>query len=508
MAAAAHHIDPVTEPSSSNSQPGTPQTPSEAQFHKRLGQYGITNELLGKGKYAKVYLAVDTRTNTKVAARVSFLDEEDVSEEIRVLRKLHKAFEKPYVVKVFDKFENGKHFIMFMEYCAGGDLQMLLKARVTLPLHNVQRVFTHMATALQCMHALQLVHRDLKPANVMLTSTDLDTAEVRLIDFGFARQGNMMQSVKGSLAYMAPERLTRETYGFEAEVYAIGIILFEMAIGFQPFATATSIHGLYTMQEHFKVPAEHAAKLPRELVDLIEAMLRVEPADRPSISAVLEHPFVKLDLQPKVEAAATPTPALSAQPSTVSVASAATADAGADPGASALRQSRRTSSSSTVDATRYSEFGRAVARVAKALQQPHEQIIVARYAMRLCERVPASAASAATDVRSLCKAVVRDALARIATTAAPAELRPAAAILGREVRHYLMVAGRQEFCGHAHCVLGPVADVYSRAAVLLDVLAVDADVDDDGEIRKLRVKLEGRIAAVHEQQQQQLAVAA
>ena len=262
----------------------------EHEIVRKFGPYGVTAILAGRGKFAKVYIAYDTRTGKKVAARVANLEDEDVSEEVKVLRKLHKNFPNPYVVECLQKCDNGKHFVMFMEFCEGGSLEDILKERGTLPIHLCKRYFKHIATALYCMNTLKVVHRDLKPANVMLTSKDLETAEVRLIDFGFVKQANMMHSVKGSPAYMAPERIMKESYGFGAEIYAAGIILFEMVYGFQPFAAATSVMALYHAQEAFQLPP--TPQLSPDLADLLLRCLMVDPAARPSIAAVLSHPFL------------------------------------------------------------------------------------------------------------------------------------------------------------------------------------------------------------------------
>jgi serine/threonine protein kinase len=292
MATHSQHADPAVANIAADSNGAA--AGDSPKFVKTFGNFGVTSQLAGRGKFAKVYVAYDMRTMRKVAARVANVEDEDATEEAKVLKKLHKQFEKPYVVECLQKFDNGRHFVMFMEFCEGGSLEEVLKVAGNskgLPLHICRRLFMQMAKALECMNELKIVHRDLKPANVMLTSKNLDDAEVRLIDFGFAKRANMMHSVKGSPAYMAPERLMKEGYGFRAEIYAIGIILFEMIYGFQPFAAADTVMALYRAQAGFELPKERV--LPVEAQDMLMRCLQTDQHHRPSISDILSHPFVK-----------------------------------------------------------------------------------------------------------------------------------------------------------------------------------------------------------------------
>jgi serine/threonine-protein kinase len=179
---------------------------------------------------------------------------------------------------------------MAMELLRGGSLEDRLESEGALPFEEIHRLGGQMVEALAHAHESGVVHRDFKPANVMLTGQ----GDVKVADFGLAAlvdqgQGTKLTrpgTVMGSPAYMSPEQITGAEADAATDVYALGVTFYEMAEGSPPFqGSLTSV-----LTQHLTVapqlPPPSAGDLPPFFVELIEAMLSKNAAERPSILEV------------------------------------------------------------------------------------------------------------------------------------------------------------------------------------------------------------------------------
>jgi serine/threonine protein kinase/tetratricopeptide (TPR) repeat protein len=197
-------------------------------------------ELVGQGGMGSVYSGIDTQTGESVAIKAlkSDIVAQDpgmvarFAREGEALRKLN----HPSIVKVLAAFEdNGEHFII-MEYVSGGSLRDYLDEHSTLSIDRLLQIALDLADALTRAHRLKIIHRDIKPANVLLA----EDGTPRLTDFGVARMDDSSRmtttgAMVGTLAYLSPEAC----YGLEidarSDIWAFGVMLFEMLTGRRPF---------------------------------------------------------------------------------------------------------------------------------------------------------------------------------------------------------------------------------------------------------------------------------
>jgi len=257
------------------------------------GQYQIRS-VLGKGGMATVYLARQASMERDVAIKV--MAPELADDEQFVARFEHEAqliarLQHPHILPVIDFGREGKHIYIVMQLVRGGSLDDRL-SREPLPLPLAGRMLSQIASALTFAHEQGIVHRDLKPNNVLLDERD----NAYLTDFGIAKMlagttkltatGNVL----GTPAYMAPEQWRGDPLDARTDIYALGIMLYEMVLGQLPFQGDTP----YTlMYKHFNDPPpppreKNPALDPRVEAVILRALAK-NPDDRyPSAEAMAE----------------------------------------------------------------------------------------------------------------------------------------------------------------------------------------------------------------------------
>jgi eukaryotic-like serine/threonine-protein kinase len=274
------------------------QPPYGAGAHKtlvgmRLGSYEV-RELLGRGGMAEVYYGVHTRLGRPVAIKVlpaglaSQADFRDRFErEARAVATLRHA----NIVQVYDFGDAEGMYYMVMEYIAGSDLAQLLAERGPLPLAQALSILRDIASALDYAHAEDLVHRDIKPSNVMLSSITPEigqTPRAILTDFGIAKlltpgsRATRTGAMIGTLDYMAPEQIRDAgEVDARADVYALGVMLFQMLTGRLPFTSESpAAVVLAHLSETPPDPRILLPALPDSVALAILCALAKDPAER------------------------------------------------------------------------------------------------------------------------------------------------------------------------------------------------------------------------------------
>jgi serine/threonine protein kinase len=238
----------------------------------QIGHYQLGNEL-GAGGMGTVYRGTDERTGDIVAIK-QLKSEIATPETIERFRREGEALRDlnhPNIVKMLDMFEyEGQHYLV-MEYVSGGELSDLIKTS-DIPLETVLTLAIDLADALTRAHKLNIIHRDLKPENVLIG----DDGVLRLTDFGIARigsQGRVTETglVLGTLPYMPPEAFDDVSIDTCYDVWAFGVILFELLAGQRPFDD----NGLIANILSAPLPDLEALcpDAPIALVDLVYRML-------------------------------------------------------------------------------------------------------------------------------------------------------------------------------------------------------------------------------------------
>ena len=248
------------------------------------GRYQIESRI-ARGGMAKVYLATDLRLERKVAVKVMhdhLVDDADYAAKfIREAR--HTArLAHPNIVSVFDQGHEGDILFLVMEYLPGITLRELLNDYGSLTVEQALDITTAVLQALVVAHREGILHRDVKPENVML----VNDGRIKVGDFGLARPVTSAtetgKSLLGTVAYIAPELLTRGQADNRSDLYSVGVMLYEMLAGKQPF---TGDSPMQIAMQHAKKQMPLASLtnpfVGQAVDDVIQWSTAKDPNDRP-----------------------------------------------------------------------------------------------------------------------------------------------------------------------------------------------------------------------------------
>lgn len=274
-------------------QDGHPLRSTTAQEDPFLGRtimerYKVV-KLLGRGGMGAVYEGRHTLLDRQVAIKV--MHQSVLSDETAVARFIREAktaamLEHPNAVIVYDfgVLEDAGAFIV-MEFINGSSLRQLLSKTGALSLKQALSIFAPVCSAVEAAHRLGIIHRDLKPENIMLKEADDGTLIVKVVDFGLAKiiRGEEGSSVKltqtgqimGTPYYMAPEMFESESVDHRADIYALGVVFYEMLTGTPPHTGSLEA-----------IIAGHVMRCP-------QPVSKIKPAISPHIDEVLEKALKK-----------------------------------------------------------------------------------------------------------------------------------------------------------------------------------------------------------------------
>ncbi len=260
------------------------------------GRYEVVRRI-ARGGMATVYLARDRRLERDVALKVMHphLAEGTSGADFvaRFRREARAAARLAHhgLVGVFDQGVDGDTSYLTMEYVEGTNLRRRLGEQGALTVGEALQVAADVLDALTAAHHAGLVHRDIKPENVLIGLR----GQVKVADFGLARAVTEVTStttgtILGTVAYLAPELVAHGISDTRTDVYAVGILLFEMLTGSQPFTGATPIQIAYQhVNSDVPSPSDRVDWLPLEIDELVGALAARDPAERPpDASAALE----------------------------------------------------------------------------------------------------------------------------------------------------------------------------------------------------------------------------
>jgi serine/threonine-protein kinase len=255
------------------------------------GRYSL-GQKLGKGAMGIVYRARDTVLDRNVALKqLAFRLAEDDEYAVR-FRQEAKALARlthPNVVQVFDLIEDGGKLWMVLEFVSGGDLASYLKKSGRLSIDSAVSLVLAVAEGLAYAHGQGIVHRDLKPANILLT----DDLIPKISDFGIAKLTQSsglteVGAVLGSPPYMSPEQCSGGAVDARADVYALGITLYELLSGKVPFEGDTASVLTRQIVESPIALSQLRADIPENLERVVHQMLAKKPEDRPENMATVK----------------------------------------------------------------------------------------------------------------------------------------------------------------------------------------------------------------------------
>ena len=240
---------------------------------------------IGSGGMANVYLARDLILNREVAVKVLRFDFQDDKDAIRRFQREALAATEmvhPNIVSVYDVGEeNGMQYIV-MEYVKGTDLKRYIKETPQIPLQRVVDIMSQVLSAISLAHDHQIIHRDLKPQNILVD----EDGTVKITDFGIAialSETSLTQTntLLGSVHYLSPEQARGGMATRQSDIYALGIILYELLIGSVPFEGESAVSiALKHFQNEMPSVRQKQPEIPQALDNVVLKATAKETADR------------------------------------------------------------------------------------------------------------------------------------------------------------------------------------------------------------------------------------
>lgn len=255
-------------------------------------EHFIVEEEIGRGGMGCVYSAHDTDLERTVALKILRREAVGSSPANSIVREARaaSALNHPNIVTVYEVIRDEGAVILVMEYVSGRSLRDLVSEPPAL--NRILRIAHQVAAALNAAHSARIVHRDIKPENVIVR----EDGHVKVLDFGLARSFRQSevtsmsahQGLAGTLRYMPPERCTGNPATPAGDIFALGLVLYELSTGQHPFAGETPVDTMHAiLHQPAAAPSSLNGSLPSAFDSLLLSMLAKVPADRPDAAQLM-----------------------------------------------------------------------------------------------------------------------------------------------------------------------------------------------------------------------------
>lgn len=276
---------------------------------EKIGRYTFirsSDTKLGSGSYSTVYSGVCSDPNgprhgMKVAIKIIHINgltqkaKSILKNEIYVVELIINN-PHPNIVECYDVIQSTAELFIIMEFCSSGDLRSILKKPIKEKF--AQFYFCQLANGLKYLDKHKIMHRDIKPKNILLTS---GRKFLKIADFGFAKNFSscdLHQTICGSPLYMAPELFNETNYNNQSDLWSIGMILYEMLYGINPYEDSTNINELQIMinTKAIDIPPKNTLNVTvsDDCITLIKKLLEKDVGKRLKWSEFFEYPWLKV----------------------------------------------------------------------------------------------------------------------------------------------------------------------------------------------------------------------
>lgn len=254
-------------------------------------------EKIGAGSYSNVYKAFKKDGCREAVAikvvekrRLSKSAEDNIVTEISLLKKL----KHPHIVNMKDFLYDGKCIYIIMEWCGGGDLSGFIKKKRCLPEPVCRRFLQQLSAALKYLRSHNVCHLDLKPSNLLLGQQQI----LKIGDFGFAQylsDEDKHNSIRGSPLYMAPEMLLARKYDARADLWSVGVIMYECLFGKAPYSSSSFQELADKIRSKAPVEIPKCAAVSTQCRDLLTRLLKHDPEQRIDYESFFKHDYLDLE---------------------------------------------------------------------------------------------------------------------------------------------------------------------------------------------------------------------
>jgi serine/threonine protein kinase len=261
-----------------------------------LDEYELCGAL-GEGSYGAVWKGKNRKTGEAVAIKIVPFDNGDDAElrkEIQILEKAHDDF----VVGYFASYEKDQNVWIVMELAEAGSVNDVMHiCDVALEEGLIKILVASALLGLDYLHSKKMIHRDIKAGNILLTRT----GQAKLADFGVSAQLSTMNSrrntVIGTPFWMAPEVIQETQYDYKADIWSLGITLIELADREPPFANIHPMRAIFMIPSRPPPTFHDESVWSKDMISFLQRCLVKNPEERASAKELLQHPFVKAEVE-------------------------------------------------------------------------------------------------------------------------------------------------------------------------------------------------------------------
>ncbi|CAF1111508.1 unnamed protein product [Rotaria sordida] len=266
-------------------------------------------EVLGDGRFSAVFECRDKATGIQLALKI--IDktrckgyEYLIENELSILRRV----KHPNIIKLVEEFQNELKYFLVLEYVSNGDLLTAVTTMNKYSEHDVALMLSQIASALKYLHSLQIVHRDVKLENVLMANYPDQSVTLKLADFGLALcltdQTPIVAAhgdkLCGTPMYLAPEVIQNRDYRIENDMWSLGIIAFTLLSGMAPF-NGDNDGDIISNVINKPIDFNLLPKISMDCREALMSMLERDPTKRISASELLQHPWIKSEIQRQME---------------------------------------------------------------------------------------------------------------------------------------------------------------------------------------------------------------
>jgi len=289
-AAPAPQISPPGQATPTRSSP----TPGNGGFMRRytLDEFSQMGEPIGSGSYGQVTKVVHKQTAEifamKVISKKKVLEHQMTSYLTREVKTQIKV-QHPNILRLLYYFEDEANVYLLLEYAKNGSLFSVLRKRGRLPEPEAAGFFVDVASALDYLHKHMVVHRDLKPENILMCDGNI----AKLADFGWcaevSKDGGLRHTFCGTWDYLSPEMVSNEPHDHTVDIWAMGVLLYEMLVGRPPFSASSQIKAMGRIT---KVDLQIPENISPAARDIISNLIVKERTKRLTLVAAVQHHWV------------------------------------------------------------------------------------------------------------------------------------------------------------------------------------------------------------------------